>query len=48
MNGKIVRRDLRATQRVDRAKDTGFPVFRVPEDAHPITLEDVKTLDDEP
>lgn len=29
-------------------EDDGFPVFRVPAGARPITLEDVKCVEDEP
>jgi len=49
--GKVIsdlaRRGLNATIRVDAADSGGFPVFKVPENAHPITLEDVqKDLDE--
>ena len=41
------RRGLNATSRVDAAGKNGFPVFRVPKGARPITLEDVKRSEDE-
>lgn len=34
-------------QRSVTAVEDGFPVFRVPENARPITLEDVKKIEDE-
>jgi len=43
----LARRGLQATPRVDKNAEHGFPVFVVSEDAHPITLEDVKKLEDE-
>ena len=43
----LARRGLTATSRLDVKADTGFPVFEVPPDARPITLEDVQKLGDE-
>jgi len=43
----LARRGLHATPRVVAATG-GFPLFRVPRDAHPITLQDVRKQDDEP
>ncbi|NUN95627.1 MAG: antitoxin [Candidatus Omnitrophica bacterium] len=44
----LARRGLAATPRVEKSGGPGgFPVFRVPPDAHPITLEDVRRLEDE-
>ncbi|GJM27085.1 MAG: hypothetical protein DHS20C16_35000 [Phycisphaerae bacterium] len=42
----LMRRGLNATPRVDKKGQKGFPVFRVPSDAHPITLEDVRKDED--
>ncbi|MBI4559879.1 MAG: antitoxin [Candidatus Hydrogenedentes bacterium] len=44
----LARRGLNATPRVGKRSQSGFPVFRVPPNAAPITLEDVRKLDDEP
>jgi hypothetical protein len=47
--GKVIsdlaRKGMRPTPRVSRKE--GFPVFSVPADARPITLEDVKKIEDE-
>ncbi len=42
----LIRRGLVAQNRT--ASQNGFPVFTVPPDAEPITLEHVKRLEDEP
>lgn len=45
----LIRRGLNATPRVNQsARISGFPVFSVPRDAHPITLTDVRRAEDEP
>jgi len=41
------RRGLRATPQSNISYESGFPVFQVPENAHPITLDDIKKLEDE-
>ena len=43
----LVRRGMTGTPRVGKRGASGFPVFRVPPNASPITLEDVRKLDDE-
>jgi hypothetical protein len=43
----LARRGLHATSRATGAGTSGFPVFQVPPDAHPITLDDVKRIEDE-
>lgn len=43
----LARRGLQSTNRVSSAS-SGFPVFRVPPDAGPITSDDVKQAEDEP
>lgn len=43
----LVRLGLNATPRVSMQGETDFPVFRLPDNAHPITLDDVKRLWDE-
>ena len=49
--GKIIsdlaRRGLNVRVKVGKKRKTGFPVFSVPGDAHIITLDDVKKLEDE-
>ncbi len=45
---ELARRGLTATPRVGKRTENGFPVFVVPPCARPITLDDVKKLDDEP
>lgn len=42
---ELARKGLKSSARTRRKSD--FPVFSVPSDAHPITLEDVKKLEDE-
>ncbi len=45
----LIRRGINATLRVNKAdRISGFPVFSVPKDAHPITLTDVRRAEDEP
>lgn len=45
---ELARRGLEATPRVPKGhQQTAFPVFTVPRDAHPITLEDVRKAEDE-
>lgn len=48
--GKVVSELMRKGLQVRTGSDTksGLPVFRVGPDARPITLEDVKRLEDEP
>jgi hypothetical protein len=41
------RRGLTTPSQLGAASESGFPVFRVPVDAHPITNDDVKTIEDE-
>lgn len=44
----LARRGLNATPRVPQpSRRSGFPVFSVPQGAHPITLEDVRRAEDE-
>ncbi len=43
----LARRGLREASRADLEHEGMFPVFSVKADAHPITLEDVKQLEDE-
>jgi hypothetical protein len=44
----LARRGLRATPRVQtESGESDFPVFAVPRDAHPITLDDVRKAEDE-
>ena len=43
----LARRGLSATPRVGKRGEGIFPVFHVPPGANPITLEDIKKLDDE-
>jgi hypothetical protein len=49
--GKIIsdlaRRGLNATPRAKADRKNAFPVFSVPSGAHPITLDDVRKLEDE-
>jgi hypothetical protein len=49
--GKVVsdlmRKGLNAESRIKLRKGSGFPVFEVPADARPITLETVKEAEDE-
>lgn len=49
--GRVVsewaRRGLQAAPRARAEGPGGFPVFRVPENARPITLDDVKKNEDE-
>jgi len=49
--GKVIsdlaRLGLNSRTGIKRKRNTGFPTFSVPENAHPITLEDVKKLEDE-
>lgn len=42
---ELARKGMQSAARVRRKGD--FPVFSVPADAHPITLEDVKKIEDE-
>ncbi len=45
---ELARRGLSATARLSKGRrGAGFPVFTVPRDAHPITLEDVHRAEDE-
>lgn len=44
----LMRRGLDATPRLGKRQKSGFPVFNVPPNAHPVTLGDVKGLEDEP
>ena len=45
---QLARRGLNATPRVGEAPSgSDFPVFTVPREAHPITLEDVRKAEDE-
>jgi hypothetical protein len=43
----LARKGLASAPPLDRNPISGFPVFRVPANAKPITLEDVKRLEDE-
>lgn len=43
----LIRQGLHEASRADFEHVGNFPVFSVPPDAHPITLEDVKKLEDE-
>jgi len=43
----LARRGLQATPRIGKRERSGFPVFKVPANAKPITLEDVKKIEDE-
>lgn len=43
----LARRGLQAVSRVDTTQEGTFPVFSVRTGAHPITLEDVRKLEDE-
>jgi hypothetical protein len=43
----LARRGLRVTSQVDIQHEGIFPVFSVPIDAHPITLEDVRRWEEE-
>jgi hypothetical protein len=43
----LARRGLRAAARIDIKHKGTFPVFSVPAAAHPITLDDVRKLEDE-
>ena len=43
----LARLGLRATTRAQGKAKSGFPVFSVPPGARPITLEDVRKLEDE-
>ena len=45
---ELVRRGLEMQRQPGVDRKSGFPVFQVPRDAHPITLEDVKKGEDEP
>lgn len=48
MISDLARRGLQASARSVRQRSGGFPVFSVPDDARPITLEDVARAEDEP
>ena len=43
----MARRGVQATQRAEDNASDGLPVFRLPAGAPPLTLEDVKKLEDE-
>jgi len=43
----LARRGLSATPRLNEKNLKGFPTFRVPKDAKPITLEDVRKDEDD-
>lgn len=43
----LARLGLKASTRATARKGNGFPVFSVSEDARPITLDDVRKLEDE-
>ena len=43
----LARQGLEATPRVNKRRKNAFPVFSVPRGAHPITIEDVRKLEDE-
>jgi hypothetical protein len=43
----LARRGLKSRTGIKQKGNTGFPIFSVPEDTHPITLDDVKKLEDE-
>ena len=46
---ELLRKGLEAESRPgNRHVDSGFPVFTVPSGARPITLDDVKSAEDEP
>ncbi len=49
--GKVIsdlaRRGLKSRAVIKKIETTGFPVFSVSKNAYPITLEDVKKLEDE-
>lgn len=45
---ELMRSGLEKQRRPAMDRKSGFPVFHVPRDAHPITLEDVKKGEDEP
>ena len=45
---ELMRRGLEMQRQPAVDRKSGFPVFQVPRDAHPITLEDVKKGEDEP
>lgn len=45
---KLMRRGLNATTRAGKRRAASdFPVFSVPQGAHPITLEDIRRAEDE-
>ncbi|MFO7534620.1 MAG: antitoxin [Kiritimatiellia bacterium] len=45
---ELARRGLAGTPRVRAARPgAGFPMFSVPRDAHPITIDDVRQAEDE-
>ena len=44
----LMRKGLEMHRRPVVEHKSGFPVFQVPRNAHPITLEDVKKGEDEP
>ena len=45
---ELARRGLADTSRLQRGhQKSGFPVFTVPHNAHPITIEDVQRAEDE-
>ncbi|GMW03060.1 MAG: hypothetical protein AMXMBFR84_41960 [Candidatus Hydrogenedentota bacterium] len=43
----LVRRGLREPATLEKIETTGFPVFKIPNDAHPITLYDVRSAEDD-
>lgn len=45
---ELLRKGLEIQRRPAMEQKSGFPVFQVPRDARPITLEDVKKGEDEP
>jgi len=45
---ELVRRGLEMQRQSAMDRKSGFPIFQVSQDAHPITLEDVKKGEDEP
>ena len=45
---ELMRKGLELQRRLAVDQKSGFPVFQIPRDARPITLEDVKKGEDEP
>ncbi len=46
---ELIRRGLRGSSGKNLEKtNSGFPVFHIPPDSHPITLDDVRRAADEP